>query len=141
MIITVNLVTIHLINTKLKKYKKYFSCVRTLRMYSLNNFNIYSSVNYHFVHYIPSTYLSYNSMLITFLKACNSFLLLKKFLSTNARLEYIFKSLWSFIFYQNQVQTCGPEAYQICVTLLKKRNQNHKFKIRCKRQYLLRKGK
>ena len=66
MIITVNLVTIHLINTKLKKYKKYFSCVRTLRMYSLNNFNIYSSVNYHFVHYIPSTYLSYNWKFVHF---------------------------------------------------------------------------
>ena len=35
----------------------------------------------------------------------------------------------------------GPEAYQICVTLLKKSNPNHKFKIRYKSQYLLRENK
>lgn len=35
----------------------------------------------------------------------------------------------------------GPEAYQIYVTLFKKGNQNHKFKIRYKNQYLFGKGK
>ena len=31
----------------------------------------------------------------------------------------------------------GPKGYQICVTLLKKRNPNHKFNVRYKSQYYL----